>query len=435
MTAVPIIPEDDLALAAAWRARPTDPEQLARRLSEFLTGLRGLAPAARTWRRRPAKTVIEADDVEGLAKVIRLRIAKDSRGAPIPAMGYLLDLTSEEVPGLHVHLHAGQTEETVESSYALHLESSCTALRTPPEARSLMEAIVRAFDPDWAVWTSGLLGGAEHLTDERRSLGYLNYGWRDAMLALDPRAERFHRGAIARLGDDPELRDPAPMLDLLDRLWRSAARDPVPADPTRVPELHRIGWDLGFALVDGGSVWRIVDRGHVIIEMSREEYVVWTSAAGRPATVDGSWTLADANERAQSLAVPRPEPILRALLNHGLIAEVPALGGSVRDFCRTHRIETLMPVLGAADWPIGAALIGPREGDGIAVGGTTANVYTIGPAYPDLWSACETVASTDPSGASTPWFVAEQFLRESQRLVARGALSLQTVDAPSGGTA
>lgn len=210
MSSVPPLRDDDVALVAAWPARPDTPARIAEQLSVLIGAVSKLEPAISGWKRPRAKSVAAIGDVDALADLIERGAVTDSQRPPqhIRAAGYLQWLEPVGVRGAELLISAGQVSPTAISSCALRIRPQLPGLRTAEAAQALIRAAVDAFEPGWATWTVAPFGEADQLTDDGRALGYLNYGAVDLMHALDPNAAPYGSGAIAALGDDPQIGDP-----------------------------------------------------------------------------------------------------------------------------------------------------------------------------------------------------------------------------------
>lgn len=214
MSSVPPLRDDDVALVAAWPARPDTPALIAEQLSVLIGAVSKLEPAISGWKRPRAKSVAAVGDVDALADLIERGAVKDSQRPPqhIRAAGYLQWLEPVGVRGAELLISAGQESSTAVSSCVLRIRPQLPALRTAEAAQALVRAAVDAFEPSWVTWTVAPFGDADQLTDDGRALGYLNYAATDLMRALDPNAAPYGAGAIAVLGDDPLIGDPQVVL-------------------------------------------------------------------------------------------------------------------------------------------------------------------------------------------------------------------------------
>lgn len=210
MTLVPPLGQDDLALVAAWPARPDTPEQIAGQVAVVLRSIEELEPGITGWKRDRAKTIVSSDDLPGLADLVQRGAVKDSRRPPqhMKEAGYLQWLYPVGASGVQVMISAGQLSERAVSSCVVQIQRGAVALRTAQSAQALMTIVIDAFAPSWAAWTRGPLADHQHVTADGRTLGYLNYGPTDRMRLLDPDAVPYRDGAIAKLGNDPQLADP-----------------------------------------------------------------------------------------------------------------------------------------------------------------------------------------------------------------------------------
>jgi hypothetical protein len=209
MTSVPPLREDDVALVAGWPARPDTPAQIATQVAVVLRAIGELEPGIAGWKRDRAKAVAAPGDIPALADLIERGAVKDSQRPPVhmEAAGYLQWLYPVGARGVQVMISAGQISDRAISSCVVQIQSGAAELRTAQAAHALITAAVDAFAPRWAAWTRGPLGSHEHVTADGRTLGYLNYGPADQMRVLDSNAAPYGDGAIAKLGDDPEIGD------------------------------------------------------------------------------------------------------------------------------------------------------------------------------------------------------------------------------------
>ncbi|MBZ2197026.1 Imm52 family immunity protein [Occultella gossypii] len=233
----------DLALVGAWPARREPAGEIAQQASLVLQAVCSLEPRITGWKRSRAKKVVSPDDIAGLTDLVERGAVKDSSHPPkhIREMGYLVWFWPVGVPGVTVVVSSGQLSNRATSTCLVQIEDRLPALRTAEAALRLLRAMVVAFDPEWATWTTPPFGEDDNLTVDGRSLGYLNYGDPDAMRRLDPDARTYARGSIARIGDDPEIRDASPVLRHL-RPAAPAPAAPAPAAPAPVPSVFTSGW-------------------------------------------------------------------------------------------------------------------------------------------------------------------------------------------------
>lgn len=213
MSNVPPLHEQDLALVAAWPARPDTPRQLADQVAVLLRAITSVAPEISGWKRARAKAVASADDVTMLADMIQRGAVQDSGQPPVhlSAAGYLQWLYPVGGRGVQLMISGGQRAASATSTCVVQVEPGAPQLRTARAADTLLRAVVDAFDPQWATWTRSPLTDDRHATADGRALGYLNYGPEPGMRRLDPQASPYRRGAIAVLGADPEMADLRPI--------------------------------------------------------------------------------------------------------------------------------------------------------------------------------------------------------------------------------
>ncbi|WP_147916432.1 hypothetical protein [Ruania zhangjianzhongii] len=444
MSAVLLLDPHGLALAGAWPARPWTPEEIATRLSVLLSAISEHEPAINGWKRQRPKTVVAGDDVAGLAKFVTAGAIKDSQKPPvhIEAAGYLLYLNAVGVPGLQVKVSAGQVNDRAISTCAVYPPRRSNTLRSAATAQALLRVLVGAFDPAWAVWTNHTLSNAEHVTADGRTLGFLNYGPAEQMHQLDANAVNFHDGAIATLGDDPEIRD----LSVVLRHLTPASTAPTDTHEDNHAETTFPGWEprpelllpIGSVVQGGGKMpeWATarIDDGIDQHHVGEQEYRVWQAAHSTRADTATAgarpWGPEETTTAARALQVAEPEPWIASLLRAGLLARVRLTTEEAATFCHRHRLRSHLRLRGTStDVPRGESIQWPGQLDR-ALSPLTAEVSVRALTAPNLWAACGVVAAryefrqtpTEPQRA-----VAEMFLTDLHRLLAAEAATIVRV--------
>jgi hypothetical protein len=156
---------------------------------------------------------------------------------------------------------------------------------------------------------------------------------------------------------------------------------------------------------------------------------VWELAHGR---VDaGPWSRGDVCRAAREAGIDDPGPVLDALIDRGLVAEVDPGTASAAEFAATHRVQSLL--LGLGELP------DERDLDGIGLLGMpplarvsqdTYEFWQWGHLWPTLAEAAEglaEMAGQSPGHApeeADPPRVLERILRELHQLLSVGAVYL-----------
>jgi hypothetical protein len=159
---------------------------------------------------------------------------------------------------------------------------------------------------------------------------------------------------------------------------------------------------------------------------------VWALAHGRRDRVGTTpWTRTELCRTAREAGVEDPGPVLDALIDRGLVAEVGPGTGSAAEFAATHRVQSLL--LGLGELPDergvdGIGLLGMPPLARVSLG--TYEFWQWGHLWPTLAEAAgglAEMAAQSPGHApeeADPPQVLERILRELHQLLAVGAVYL-----------
>ena len=179
-----------------------------------------------------------------------------------------------------------------------------------------------------------------------------------------------------------------------------------------------------------------VRRGQDVLELTEEQYTVWSAAHGWPdAASRRPWTAQRVVEAASGRGVADPGRVLAQLLAEGLLAQVAPGHVAERDFARGHRLLPLMLGLGNSPVEPGLYTIGLFGRPVVRVTRPIFALWEWAHLDANLWEACQTFAhlervsgGTDPE-TTDPMFVLHDLLGTLHLLLAANAAC---VDVASG---
>ncbi|WP_436500388.1 Imm52 family immunity protein [Actinokineospora sp. HUAS TT18] len=208
-------------VGAYWGSRPEPVEACAERLRRLLTGLAEAHPALATWyrkgTRKSAATTPVAADPAALVELLNAgRNRADVGGGVLAELGFSFGLWHRDPVevGLAgtVGYHAGNPH--LMNSVVLDLPIPAGAgaeLYDPAVAERVMAAIVSAWEPDWATWTSWPLREAQTTAPREPVAGWLTYLGPSRAAALNGRtpATPLGEGVLLSLGGPAASANPA----------------------------------------------------------------------------------------------------------------------------------------------------------------------------------------------------------------------------------
>ena len=170
------------------------------------------------------------------------------------------------------------------------------------------------------------------------------------------------------------------------------------------------------------SVRFIVRIGLADVDLTAEEYVVWTYAHGVPGEVDDTaWTRRATEDAARTATLADPATACEQLLSKGLLQEVRTGTGDVARFAGAHQLHPLLPGLGNSLTEPAAYGIGTPDDPAVLVTLSTYQLWSHAHLEPSLWQACARSAEDDPGE------IADGFLRVLHGLLAVNAAYLDVV--------
>jgi hypothetical protein len=226
-------------LGAYWGSRSESSLECSERLQHCLTSLGQIDPALSSWFRRgaskaAAKTPIELD-LESLNELlIGGRSRRDFGGEVIEELGFSVGLWNRAKPviGLSTTVGAHPSFPGVLNSFVLNFpppETDALRLYEPGVAQAILEAVVEAWEPAWATWSSPSLRAAQGAGPREPVLGWMTYFDAPATDALPDLASRpLLQGRVIQIGAGAAAVNELDVLSLRQQLGNAAVLHPIP---------------------------------------------------------------------------------------------------------------------------------------------------------------------------------------------------------------
>ncbi len=177
---------DPFYLGAYWGHRQESSRHCAERLTAFLGRLGEVDESLATWFRRggskaAAKTPVELDS-ESLDRLLLQGVnRRDVGGQVIEELGFSFGLWNRNRPavGLSGTVGAYPSFSGVLNSIVLDVpppdDEAAARLYEPAVAAAILDAVVEAWIPDWATWTSPSLRNVQDVAAREPVLGWMTY--------------------------------------------------------------------------------------------------------------------------------------------------------------------------------------------------------------------------------------------------------------------
>ncbi len=118
-------------------------------------------------------------------------------------------------------------------------ESEALRLYEPGVAEAIFEAVVEAWEPDWATWTSDALRNAQGAAPREPVVGWMTYLTTPVGTDLPSVPSRSLRsGTVIRIGQDVNSAREAAVLDVRASLAKIGALRPIPRLRAAGEDLH-----------------------------------------------------------------------------------------------------------------------------------------------------------------------------------------------------
>lgn len=183
-------------VGAYWGDRPASALESAERLSDCLGALAAIHPSLRNWfqrgaRRAASKVPVRLDE-QSLAPIITDGGNRRDFGSDvIDELGYSFGFWNRTRPtvGVSGTVGAHAAARGVVNSFVLDFppyDETSASIYIPEVAASLFEAVVEAWVPEWATWTTPHLRASQESAPREPVVGWMTYvrgGPIDAVLA------------------------------------------------------------------------------------------------------------------------------------------------------------------------------------------------------------------------------------------------------------
>jgi len=202
---------------AYWAGRREDVESCTDRLVRFLAALGEAHPLLETWFEPGNSRVSGAEwPVEPTPQVIRAlllagRHRGDVDGSVIEELGFLVSLWNGQESDAGLTVGCGRYSKAVGNAVVLNLPQAHglgAEIYRPHAASRVMKALVSAWEPDWATWTSNALRRAQQSPPRGPVVGWMTYLARPRHVDADRlpagvHAEEMADGTLITIGPDP----------------------------------------------------------------------------------------------------------------------------------------------------------------------------------------------------------------------------------------
>lgn len=238
-------------VGAYWGPRREDAESCAGRLERCLDGLASTSELLANWYQRGMSSAArEPVGRERAALVTLLRSGRhrtDTTNQVMEDLGFTIGVWNgnKEAPAAWDAACGSYTDIAIMNYFLLDLpehdqSEQAVSVYDSQASRALLRAIVDAWDPDWAVFTSRSLRDVLDQPPRSPHVGWLTY--LSSARTVPPKAtnmasvDTLDKGTLLMLGDSAvELREQS-AVELLDVLTKAGALEPTPTTaPTWSP--------------------------------------------------------------------------------------------------------------------------------------------------------------------------------------------------------
>lgn len=230
---------DPFYLGAYWRSRRESSLRCGERLAMCMARLGEIDEALGSWFRRAAskaaaKTPVDLDP-ESLGRLLAQGVnRRDVDGEVIEELGFSLGLWNRARPavGLSGTVGAHPSFHGVLNSIVFDFpppEAEALRLYEPRVAEAIFDAVIEAWEPDWATWTSHALRDVQGAAPREPVVGWMTYLTTPVSTDLPGVTSRSLPGGTAiRIGQDASSAEEAAVLDARTQLAKISALSPIP---------------------------------------------------------------------------------------------------------------------------------------------------------------------------------------------------------------
>lgn len=229
---------DPFYLGAYWGSRQESSARCGQRLANCVALLSEIDEAFASWFRRAAskaaaKTPVDTD-AESLGRLLAQGVnRRDVGGDVIEELGFSIGLWNRARPavGLSGTVGAYPSFQGVLNSVVLDFpppEAEALRLYEPSVAQAIFDAVVEAWEPNWATWTTHALRNAQGAAPREPVVGWMTY--LETAVSEDlPRATSrpLLGGTVITIGQDVSGAGEQAVLDVRGRLTTIGALRPI----------------------------------------------------------------------------------------------------------------------------------------------------------------------------------------------------------------
>lgn len=226
-------------VGAYWGSRQESALRCGERLARCIAGIGATDEALASWFRRgaskaAAKSPVGLDEA-ALGKLFEKgRNRRDFGNGVIEELGFELDLWNRARPAVGLAAIGGSysTNPGILNSFVLDFpppEADALRLYKPSVAEAIFDAVVDAWEPDWATWTSHTLRDAQGAPLREPVVGWMTYLTPPVSADLPgARTRPLRRGSAITIGQDVNGAGEEVVLDVRARLGHIGALHPIP---------------------------------------------------------------------------------------------------------------------------------------------------------------------------------------------------------------
>jgi hypothetical protein len=226
-------------LGAYWGNRRESALQCGERLARCVARLGGVDAVLGGWFRRArskaaARTPVDLDPESLGGLFAQGRDRRDVDGEVIEELGFSVGLWNRATPAVGLSATAGAYPSFpgVVNSFLLEFpppEGEALRLYEPGAAQAIFDAVVEAWEPAWATWTSNSLRDAQDAAPREPVVGWLTYLATPVSADIPGVTSRpLQGGSVLQIGKDVTDVAESTVLDARHRLKKTAALSPIP---------------------------------------------------------------------------------------------------------------------------------------------------------------------------------------------------------------
>jgi hypothetical protein len=196
-------------IGAYWGDRSETALECGQRLAQCIADLSKVDSIFESWFRRGASRAAAKAPVslepESLGELLRKgRNRRDLGGEVIDELGYSIGLWNRSRPavGLTATVGACPSRRGILNSFVLEFsgpDDEGARLHRPDAAEAIFEAVINAWNPTWATWTTHVLRDAQYPAPREPVIGWLTYLSGDKPAVVDDRlAHHYADGTIIK---------------------------------------------------------------------------------------------------------------------------------------------------------------------------------------------------------------------------------------------